>query len=165
MRDWKEAILERLAAAKLDPVSEAEVVEELAQHLGDRYQELRAEGIPEEECHRRLLDELDDGDLAKRVRLASRAPVPTAALGFPSAKSGYVYGLVQDLKMAFRNIRTKPAFSLMVIGMLAAGVAGNAAIFSIFNSLFLRPLPFVESDRLIDLDETAPKWNLKYVGV
>src|SRR5260370_39239141 len=53
----------------------------------------------------------------------------------------------------------------MVIGMLALGVASNAAIFSIFNSLFLHPLPFAESDRLIDLDETAPKWNLKYVGV
>jgi hypothetical protein len=38
--DWKDAIRERLASAKLDPVSEADVVEELAQHLDDRYQEL-----------------------------------------------------------------------------------------------------------------------------
>ena len=53
----------------------------------------------------------------------------------------------------------------MVIGMLALGVAGNAAIFSIFDGLFLRPLPFPESERLINLDETAPKWNLHYVGV
>jgi len=53
----------------------------------------------------------------------------------------------------------------MVIGMLALGIAGNGAIFSIFNSLFLRPLPFRESNRVIELDETAPKWNLKYVGV
>src|SRR5215831_16782508 len=72
---------------------------------------------------------------------------------------------MHDLKIAFRNIRTKPAFSLMVIGMLALGVAGNAAIFSVFDSLFLRPLPFAESDRLIDLDETAPKWGLTRVGV
>ena len=72
---------------------------------------------------------------------------------------------MHDLKMAFRNIRTRPSFSLMVIGMLALGVAGNAAIFSVFNSLFLRPLPFAEADRLIDLDETAPKWGLKFVGV
>ena len=69
------------------------------------------------------------------------------------------------MSQLFRNIRTKPSFSLMIIGMLALGVAGIAAIFSIFNSLFLRPLPFAESDRLIDLDETAPKWGLKYVGV
>ena len=74
-------------------------------------------------------------------------------------------GLVSDLKVAFRNMRTKLAFSLMVVGMLALGVAGNAAIFSVFNGLFLRPLPFPEAEQLIDLDETAPKWNLHYVGV
>jgi predicted permease len=73
--------------------------------------------------------------------------------------------MIHDLKIAFRNIRTKPSFSLMVIGMLTLGIAGNAAIFSVFNSLFLRPLPFAESARLIDLDETAPKWGLKFVGV
>jgi predicted permease len=72
---------------------------------------------------------------------------------------------MRDLKMALRHIRTKPAFSLTVIGMLALGIAGNAAIFSIFNALFLRPLPFAESGRLIELDETAPKWDLQYVGV
>ena len=69
------------------------------------------------------------------------------------------------MKLALRNIRTKPAFSLMVIGMLALGVAGNTAIFSIFNGLFLRPFPFPEAERLIDLDETAPKWNLHYTGI
>ena len=72
---------------------------------------------------------------------------------------------VTDLRLSLRNMRTKPAFSLMIVGMLALGVAGNAAIFSIFNGLFLRPLPFPESQQLIDLDETAPKWNLHYVGV
>src|SRR5213594_3797766 len=73
--------------------------------------------------------------------------------------------LSHDLKIALRTIKTKPGFSLMVIAMLALGIAGNAAIFSIFNALFLRPLPFAEPERLVDLDETAPKWNLKYVGV
>src|SRR5689334_3479415 len=59
----------------------------------------------------------------------------------------------------------KPGFSAAVIGMLALGVAGNAAIFSVFNGLFLRPLPFAEPAQLVDLDETAPKWNLEYTGV
>ena len=65
-----------------------------------------------------------------------------------------------DWRVAVRMMRNKPAFSLAVAGMLALGVAGNAAIFSIFNGLFLRPLPFPEPARLVDLDETAPKWNL-----
>ena len=62
-------------------------------------------------------------------------------------------------------MRQKPGFSFMVIGLLALGIAGNAAIFSTFNSLFLKALPFHDSSRLIDLDETAPKWNLHYVSV
>ena len=166
MRDWTEAIRRRLASAKLDPVSEAEVVEELAQHLDDRYQELRENGISDEECFHRALAELDQHDLlAKGVSLARRSPAPTPTFGIPAYKRGYMPGLVHDFKIAFRNIRTKPLFSLMIIGMLALGVAGDAAIFSIFNALFLRPLPFAESDRLIDVDETAPKWNLTHVGV
>ncbi|HKX00678.1 MAG TPA: ABC transporter permease [Bryobacteraceae bacterium] len=73
--------------------------------------------------------------------------------------------LARDLKIAARTLRTKPGFSLMVVGMLALGIGGNVAIFSIFNGMFLRPLPFAEPDRLVDLDETAPNWHLKYVGV
>ena len=166
MPDWKEAIREHLAPAKLDPGSETDVTEELAQHLEDRYQELQAEDIADEECRRRVLAELDEHDLlAKGMRFARRPTATTGTLGIPTDKKGYVQGIRHDLKIAFRNIRTKPLFSLMVIGMLALGVASNAAIFSIFNSLFLHPLPFAESDWLIDLDETAPKWNLKYVGV
>ena len=49
-----------------------------------------------------------------------------------------------DTKVALRLMRNRPAFSFAVAGMLALGVAGNAAIFSIFNGLFLRPLPFAE---------------------
>ncbi len=73
--------------------------------------------------------------------------------------------LLHDLKNMVRALVSKPMFSFMVVGMLAIGIAGNSAIFSIFNGLFLRPLPFAEPDRLVDLDETAPKWNLKYVGI
>ncbi|MBO0720422.1 MAG: ABC transporter permease, partial [Blastocatellia bacterium] len=166
MPDWGKAVGERLARAKLDPVSEMEVIEELAQHLRDQYEELRACGIPEEECCRRVLAELDQSDLLVRAaRLTRRLTAPALALGIRSYAGVYMHGMIQDLKIAIRHIRTQPLFSLTVIGMLALGIAGNAAIFSIFNGLFLRPLPFEESGRLVELDETAPKWNLRYVGV
>jgi hypothetical protein len=59
----------------------------------------------------------------------------------------------------------KTSFSVTVVGMLALGIASNAAVFSIFNSLFPRLVRFAESRRLIDIDETAPQWNLVHVGV
>ncbi len=71
----------------------------------------------------------------------------------------------QDLKLALRNITSRPGFSLLVTGMLALGIAGNVAIFSIYDGLFLRPLPLREPDRLVDLNEIAPKWNLTFVSV
>src|SRR5215469_4644630 len=69
------------------------------------------------------------------------------------------------LRYGFRFLRAKPTFSFMVVGMLVLGIAGNAAIFSLFDSVFLRPLPFAEPDSLVDVDETAPRWNLVHVGV
>jgi putative ABC transport system permease protein len=166
MPDWIEAIRERLAPARLDPIAEDEVIEELAQHLDERYQELCANGLPDEECRRRALAELDSRDLLmKGMRFTRRPYAAPPALGALTFKRGWMPGLMHDLTIALRNIRIRPSFSLMVVGMLALGVAGNAAIFSIFNSLFLRPLPFDQSGRLVDLDETAPKWGLKYVGV
>ena len=69
------------------------------------------------------------------------------------------------LRLGFRLLATKPVFSLTIIGMLALGIAGNAAVFSLFDTVFLRPLPFSEPEQLVHLDETAPQWNLVHVGV
>src|SRR5215471_10500684 len=69
------------------------------------------------------------------------------------------------LRHSFRVFSARPAFSLIIVGLLALGIAGNCAVFSLFDAVFLRPLPFAEADRLVDLDETAPQWKLAHVGV
>src|SRR5580704_6544 len=164
MPDWKQIVRGRLREVKLDGARESEIVDELAQHLEDRYDALRTAGASGAEARRQALEELKDSEkLAEELRRIRRPDAPQP-IGVPS-QGAYLSGLKGDLKLALRNIWMKPAFSLMVIGMLALGVAGNAAIFSIFNGLFLRPLPFPEADRLIDLNETAPKWNLHYTGI
>ena len=73
--------------------------------------------------------------------------------------------LLHDLKLALRAFAARPAFSFLVTGMLALGIAGNVTIFTIYSGLFLRPLPLKEPDRVVDLDETAPKWNLRFVSI
>lgn len=73
--------------------------------------------------------------------------------------------LFGDLKIALRRLIRQPGLSLMVVGMLGLGIGGNTAIFSILNGLFIRPLPFHDAERLVDLDETAPKWNLEFLGI
>jgi predicted permease len=164
MPDWKQIIRERLQGSKLDGARESEIVDELAQHLEDRYDALRLAGVSELEARRQTLEELNQSELLADELRKLRPPDAPEPIGIP-ARGPYLSGFVSDVKLALHNIRTKPAFSLMVIGMLALGVAGNSAIFSIFNGLFLRPFPFPEAERLIDLDETAPKWNLHYTGI
>jgi predicted permease len=65
----------------------------------------------------------------------------------------------RNLRYALRIAWKQKALSLTVIGLLAIASGANVAIFSFYNALFLRTLPFPDAERLVDLDETAPKWN------
>jgi hypothetical protein len=63
MPDWSREVLRQLASLNLPPAREVESVEEVAQHLEDRYQELLAGGATEEEARRVALEELSEEDL------------------------------------------------------------------------------------------------------
>lgn len=71
----------------------------------------------------------------------------------------------RDLRFACRSLAKQRSFSLMSVGILALGIAGVVTVFSMFNALYLRPFPVPNPDRLVDLDETAPKWGLQYTGL
>jgi len=161
MPDWKGIVRQRLAALKLEGSKESEVFDELAQHLEDRYEELLQAGISAADAERIAIEPLNTSpSLVEALSRARKRPAPE-----PPSRPNHLANLLYDLRIAFRGMRQKPTFSLLVVGMLALGIAGNAAIFSTFNSLFLKPLPLPDSSRLIDLDDTAPKWNLVHVGI
>ena len=72
--------------------------------------------------------------------------------------------LLQDIRYAVRTLLKQRGYTVIIVGMLGLGIAANTAIFSFFNGLFLRPLPFPEPERLVNLDERAPRWELEYTG-
>ena len=73
--------------------------------------------------------------------------------------------LFGDIRFALRTLTRQPVYTLTIVGMLTLGIAGNTTIFSIFNGLFLRPLPFDDPGQLVNVDETAPRWDLEFVSV
>jgi predicted permease len=69
--------------------------------------------------------------------------------------------MMTDLRFAIRQLLKSPAFTLLAVITLALGIGMNTAIFSLINDLFLRGLPFAESDRLVILQAEAKERNLE----
>jgi predicted permease len=69
------------------------------------------------------------------------------------------------LRGAIRSLRRSPGFAAVAVAFLALGLGANVALFSIFSALLLRPLPFFEADRLVDLSENNPVELCRGCGV
>jgi predicted permease len=66
----------------------------------------------------------------------------------------FMEGMLRDARHAARMIRTKPGFSVAVLLSLALGIGANTAIFSVLNSVLIRPLPYPGSDALVGVYNT-----------
>lgn len=73
--------------------------------------------------------------------------------------------LINEIRQAIRQLNRRPAYAVAIVVLMALGIAGNAAVFRMVNGLFLRPLPFDEPAQLVDLNETAPQWNLEFLSI
>ena len=151
MPDWKKHVRERLPPLRLAPERELEIIEELAQYLEDRYEELRASGATERQAFAAAARELDiDGRLARELRqVERRAPRGDFILG--GGRSGMVKGLWQDLRYGLRMLRKNPGFTAAAVLALALGIGANTAIYSVLHAAFFARYPLTNPDELLRL--------------
>jgi len=64
--------------------------------------------------------------------------------------------LMQDLRFTFRTLKREWGFTLVAVLILALGIGANIAVFSVVNTILLRPLPFRDSERLVRIVEKNP---------
>ena len=150
MPEWSGEIRARLSGLNVELAREESVVEEIAQHLDDRYAELVAAGVLPDDARRSVLEELAGPGLAAALKDAL-PPLPPSHVPPPENGAGLLSGLGKDFRYGVRRLLLEPGFSAVAVLSLALGVGANTAIFQLLDAVRLRNLPVAEPEKLYNV--------------
>lgn len=120
-----------------------ELSEEIEAHLDERIEELTAEGMSREDARHAALREFGNRAL---VEENSRE-----VWAWPAVES-----LLSDIRYGLRALLHNPTFTIVALLTISIGIAANVAVFTVVNSVLLRPLNYPQPEELVALHQTAP---------
>jgi predicted permease len=106
-------------------------------------------------------------DLAQRnARLALGGPEQVKEKCRDARGTRWLEDMLQDFRYAVRTMRQRPGFAAVAILTLALGSGATTVMFTVFNGVLLKPLPYPQADRLVTLHGTTEKygeqWGFSY---
>ena len=153
---WAREARSQLSPLRLSPTREAEVVDELVQHLEDHWDELVRGGASADEASRIALDRFRGGNMLAE-QMASLRQAHARAAPAPGAVTGRtITDIWQDLRYAARVFTKQPGFTAAAVLTLALGIGASTATFSVVYGVLLKPLSFDQPEQLVTLFHRAP---------
>src|SRR5580658_5616350 len=136
-------LLQRFRAIFQRKAVETELDQELRYHLDREAEKYRGMG-------------LSPDDATRRARMALGGPEQVRQQCREARGTKLLEDLAQDLRYGLRMLWKNPRLTSMIVLSLAIGIGANTAIFSVTNTLLLKPLPYPNADRLAILWLRSP---------
>jgi predicted permease len=154
MPDFKAYVRTHLRLQRVSGAREAEIVEEIALDLEERYQRLIQDGIDAEKAWKQIQDTTDWPGMARAFNGALR---PDAGHDWEPAKGfNSPLSLMKNVRFAARILLRNPGFTVATVLTLAICLGANLSIFAVIDAILLRPLPFPDAKRLVTTVNSYP---------
>ena len=151
--DWRAYVRERLPEITGDAARDEEIVEEIAQHVAQRYTDARAAGATHAQAFDAPVHQLRERTTLSQLLREADRPRPVSPPP-PTRSASMLNDLWLDVRYAVRLLRRTPAFTTAAVATLALGIGVTIAVFNVIDAVLIRPAPYPDVDRLVMLWET-----------